>query len=225
MEGKTASNGPGQGAENARPRRVSPRRFLGAGWRGRQRSFLVGGRRAAFILACLTMWAGPAMSGVQDDTRARAEKAAYLYTFAPFVDWPDPTAEFPSGEFRICVVGGRPFHDVLDRAVQGHTVGGRPIVIQRFAGVAGNPGCSVMFVTGPDAQSVAETLAAVHGSPVLTVTDGAEGPEDSGIINFVFEDNRVRFEINTHAAAANHLTISSKLLSLATRVTGRDQRR
>jgi hypothetical protein len=186
---------------------------------------LVGGCRAALLLVCLTLYAAPVASGAQDDTGARAEKAAYLYKFAPFVDWPDPTAEFPSGQFRICVVGGRPFDDMLDRASQGHTVGGRPIVIQHFSGVTSNPGCSVMFVADPDARLVAETLAAVRGSPVLTVTDGAEGPEHSGIINFVVQDNRVRFEISTRAAAANHLTISSKLLSLATRITGQDQTR
>ncbi len=216
-------HGPGQGAAKVRARRAFPRRFRTAGWREGHRFLLVGACRAAFILVCLTLCGLPAASGAEDDGGTRAEKAAYLYKFAPFVDWPDPTAEFPSGKFRICVVGDRPFDDVLDRAVQGHTIGGRPIVVQPFAGVTGNPGCSVMFVAGHDAQSVAQTLAAVRGSPVLTVTDGAEGPDDSGIINFVVEDSRVRFEINAQAAAANRLTISSKLLSLATRVTGREQ--
>lgn len=226
MEAKTALDGPGEVAAKARTRRAGRGRFWTTGWRTRVRAFLVGGRCARFILACLTLCAVPAMSDAQDDdTRARGEKAAYLYKFAPFVDWPDPSAEFPSGAFRICVVGGQPFDGMLDRVVQGHTVGGRPIAVQQLAGVTGNPGCSVMFVAGPDAQSVAQTLAAVRGSPVLTVTDGAVGLDDSGIINFVAEDSRVRFEINPRAAAANRLTISSKLLNLATRVTGQDQRR
>ena len=179
----------------------------------------------SFILACLTFCATPAISGTADDAGARAEKAAYLYKFAQFVDWPDPAAEFPSGAFRICVVGGQPFDGMLDRAAHDHTVSGRPIAVRQLAGVNGNPGCSILFVAGPDAQSVARTLAAVRGSPVLTVTDGAEGVEDSGIINFVIDDSRVRFEINAWAAAANRLTISSKLLDLATRVRGQDQTR
>jgi len=213
---------PGEVAANARTRRADPRRFWKVDWRARFRCLLVGRRCLRFILACLALCAAPATSGAQDDTRARGEKAAYLYKFAPFVDWPDPTAEFPSGAYRICVVGGQPFDGMLDREVQGQTVGGRPIAVQQLAGVTGNPGCSVMFVAGPDAQSVAQTLAAVRGSPVLTVTDGAEGLDDSGIINFVVEDSRVRFEINARAAAANRLTISSKLLSLARRVTGQE---
>jgi len=166
-----------------------------------------------------------AMTGAADDTRARGEKAAYLYKFAPFVDWPDPTSEFPSGAFRICVVGGEPFDGMLERAVQGHTVGGRPIAVRQLSGVTANPGCSVLFVSGPDARAVAEALAVVRGSPVLTVTDGAEGLDDAGIINFVVEDSRVQFEINARAAADNRLTISSKLLSLARRVRGQDQAR
>ncbi len=188
------------------------------------RSIPVGRCGAALFLACLALCARPATSGAEDDARVRAVKATYLYKFAPFVDWPDPIAEFPSGEFRICVVGGETLRGMLDRAVQGHTVAGRPISIRRFSAVTGNPGCSVMFVTGPDAQSVAQTLALVRGSPVLTVTDGGQQPDDSGIINFVIEDSRVRFEINAQAAAANRLTISSKLLSLATRVTGKDHK-
>lgn len=180
-------------------------------------------RRAAFILACLALSTVRVTFAAQDDTRVRAQKVAYLYKFAPFVDWPDPTTEFPSGEFRICVVDGPPFRGMLSRAVRGHTVGGRPIAVWQLSGVTGNPGCSVMFVAGPDARSVAATLAAVRGSPVLTVTDGATGPDDAGIINFVADDGRVRFEINTRAAAANRLTISSKLLNLAIRVTGPDQ--
>jgi hypothetical protein len=224
-EGKTALHEPRRVAGNGRSIGARRRSFLAAACRARHRSILVGRWSTVLILAGLALGLCAATSGAQDDTPERAVKATYLYTFAPFVDWPDPSAEFPSGEFRICVVGGQMFRGMLERAVHGHTVAGRPIAIHRFSTVTGNPGCSVMFVTGPDAHSVAQTLAVVRGSPVLTVTDGAQEAEGSGIINFVIEDSRVRFEINAQAAAANRLTISSKLLSLATRVTGRDQTR
>jgi YfiR/HmsC-like len=224
-EGQTTLDEPRQVAANRWSVGTHCRRFLAAVCGVAGRSIPVERCCAALILAALALCARPATSGAQDDTLERAVKVTYLYKFAPFVDWPDPTAEFPSGEFRICVVGGQMFLGMLDRAVQGRTVAGRPIAIQRFSTVTGNPGCSVMFVTGPDAQSVAQTLAVVRGSPVLTVTDGAQEPDVSGIINFVIEDSRVRFEINAEAAAANRLTISSKLLNLATRVTGRGQTR
>lgn len=216
-------DGPGQVAADRRARRASCRAVPGADRSAGGRVVGAGGRGAAFVLACLTLSAFPAIAGLQDDAREGAEKAAYLYKFAPFVDWPDPAAEFPSGEYRICVVGSRPLGGALDRAVKGHTVSGRPIAVHRLPGVDAKTACSVMFVTDPDAKSVAQALAATHGSPVLTVTDGAAGPDNAGIINFVVKDGRVQFEINAQAAAVNRLTISSKLLSLATRVTGPDR--
>lgn len=150
-----------------------------------------------------------------------AVKATYLNKFAPFVEWPNAAAEFPGGAFTLCVVGNDPINGVLDRAASGQDVAGRPIVIRHITSVTGNPGCTVMYVTGSDAQSVAGVLAAVRGMPVLTVTDSAPDPAAKGIINFVISDNRVRFEIDDNAAAASGLTISSKLLSLAVHVQSR----
>jgi hypothetical protein len=147
-----------------------------------------------------------------------AVKATYLDKFAPFVAWPSPSAEFPGGAFTVCVVGGDPLGPLLDRAVSGQRIGDHPVEVRRFATIAGDPGCSVMYITGSAAQPVPAVLAAVRGTPVLTVTDGAQDPAGSGIINFVLADDRVRFDIDTVAAAASGLTISSKLLSLALHV-------
>jgi hypothetical protein len=79
----------------------------------------------------------------------------------------------------------------------------------------------MMFVTGSAEQPVAQALAAVRGTPVLTVTDGQTVADALGIINFVLADGRVRFEIDQGSAAGNGLTISSKLLSLAEQVRNR----
>jgi hypothetical protein len=149
-----------------------------------------------------------------------AVKATYLRKFAPFIEWPSPAAEFPGGAFTVCVAGADPLGAVLDRAVNGQEVAGRPIAVRRLATVTGNPGCAVLYATGSEAEPVAAILAAVRGAPVLTVTDGATDPAAKGIINFVIQDDRVRFEIDNSAAVADGLTISSKLLSLAVHVTG-----
>ncbi len=98
----------------------------------------------------------------------------------------------------------------------------RPIVVRRYETVTGNPGCQAMFVAGSPEQPVAAVLAAVRGSPVLTVTDGQTAPAATGIINFVLVDGHVRFEIDLHAATENRIAISSKLLSLAALVRGRE---
>jgi hypothetical protein len=186
-------------------------------------------RRAAshlwFLTSCwtaawLTAFAVPDAAHTRAASLEYAVKATYLHKFAPFVEWPNAAAEFPGGDFTVCVVGNDPLGTVLDRAVIGQDVAGRPIAIRRFASVTGNPGCAVMFVTGSDTQSIAATLAAVRGAPVLTVTDGASDSAAKGIINFVIQDDRVRFEIDDGAASASGLTISSKLLNLAVHVTG-----
>ena len=149
-----------------------------------------------------------------------AVKATYLHKFAPFVEWPSPTAEFPDGNFDVCVVGNDPLGALLDRAVSGENVDGRTIAVRRLVRVTGNPGCSVMYVAGSDAQSVPDALAMVRGMPVLTVTDGETAPNAEGVINFVIADERVRFDIDLGIATADGLTISSKLLSLALHVNG-----
>ncbi|HSU06075.1 MAG TPA: YfiR family protein [Acetobacteraceae bacterium] len=150
-----------------------------------------------------------------------AVKATYLYKLAPFVEWPNPAAEFPGNVFPICIAGRDPFGAVLDRAVSGQSVAGHPIVVRRYQVITGNPGCAVVYITGSDTEPAAVILAALHAAPVLTVTDQDFDPKVKGIINFVVRDNRVRFQIDEATAAEDGLTISSKLLSLAVSVRQR----
>jgi hypothetical protein len=171
---------------------------------------------AAWLIAFAVLHAARAQAASLE----YAVKATYLHKFAPFVEWPSPAAEFPGGAFTVCVVGNDPLGAVLDRAVSGQEVAGHPIAIRRYPTVTSNPGCAVLYAIGSDAEPVAAILAAVHGAPVLTVTDGATDPADKGIVNFVIQDDRVRFEIDNGTAVADGLTISSKLLSLAVHVTG-----
>ena len=166
------------------------------------------------------LWASLDAARSQDPPLEYAVKATYLHKFGPFVEWPSAAAEFPDGSFTVCIVGNDPLGALLDRAAAGQTVAGHQIAIHRFTRIVGNPGCSVLYATGSDSQSVVDILATVRGMPILTVTDGAANATARGIINFVIADDRVRFDIDTHAAAADGLTISSKLLSLAVHVTG-----
>ena len=180
-------------------------------------------RLCAWLAALAWLIAWLPMARADSESLEAAVKATYLYKFAPFVEWPDPGAEFPGGAFSLCVVGDPLFGSLLERAVAGQDVAGRPIAVHRYATISGNPGCAMMFVTGSPAQPVGDVLALVRGMPVLTVTDGAHDPDAHGIINFIVADNRVRFEIDEAAAAANRLAVSSKLLALATRVIPRSR--
>lgn len=171
------------------------------------------------MLACLAigllaaLWPG---AGRADDSLEYAVKATYLYKLAAFVTWP-PSA-LSGNSFVICVVGDDPFGALLDQAVASQTVQQRQAVVRRFARITSNPGCQLMFAAGSDAQPVADVLAAVDGTPVLTVTDGRSDTDAAGMINFVLQNGYVRFEIDPRTAARNGLNISSKLLSLAVRL-------
>lgn len=147
------------------------------------------------------------------DSLEYALKANYLYKFAPFVQWPDTA--FPSADspINVCVSGTDPFGAVLDQATAGQRIGGRPIAIKRIATIAPDSGCHIAFIGGSPDQTVAQGLDAIHGEPVLSVTDSNQSSH--GIVSFVIVDNHVRFEIDERAAAQNHIAISSKLLSLA----------
>ncbi len=115
------------------------------------------------------------------------------------------------------MVGKDPFGSVLDRAVAGQRVAGRPILVRRMAGADPASGCQIMYLGGPAGQA-RQALLAVHGAPVLTVTDGSGS---AGIVDFVIDGGRVRFRIDDQAAAENNLSISSKLLQLALAVRPR----
>ncbi|HEX7885358.1 MAG TPA: YfiR family protein [Phenylobacterium sp.] len=143
-------------------------------------------------------------------------KAAYLYKFAPFVEWPPTAFASPSSPFQVCILGRDPFGLRLDRAVSGQRVADHPVAVRRLERVDAGSGCHILFLGASRSQTPADALKAVRGAPILTVADDGAGP--GAIIRFVLKDNRVRFDIDVAAATANRVTISSKLLSLATSV-------
>lgn len=168
------------------------------------------------VLAWLLLLPRPAAQA-RDTALADAVKAAYLYKFAPFVAWPGGAA-YPSGAFTICIAGDGRIGPVLSRMVGGQSIGGHPIAVRPWNDGPGPQGCSELYARGRPEQ-VAAVLAAVRGLPVLTVTDDARIPAATGMVDFVLRDGHVRFAIDNAAATAAGLSVSSKLLSLAVRVT------
>ncbi len=167
------------------------------------------------LVAAVLLLASSMVSSAQNASLEYAIKATYLYKFAPFVTWPDAAFATAESPINLCIVGSDPFGPLIDQAVAGQQIGNRAIVVRRLRTVDRNTGCHIMYVGSTDPVAVAETINAVRGSPVLTVTDSASNAAAKGIINFALADNRVRFEINPNAASDNKLGISSKLLSLA----------
>jgi len=157
----------------------------------------------------------PLAAAAADTQLEYTVKAAYLFRFGGFVEWPQTAFESADGPTYLCVVGNDPFGPTLDKVVQGQRIGDRPVVVRRLDVVQSNSGCQILFVASTDESLAVEALDVVRGENVLTITDGARSPQATGIINFVISDNRVRFEIDDMAASVNGVVISSKLLDLA----------
>jgi hypothetical protein len=147
-------------------------------------------------------------------------KAAFLYNFARFVEWPPETGHDPGAPFVIAILGRDPFGPVLDETVAGKTVAGRPIEVHRVPRVDEARDAQIVFVSPSERANMAAILKALERPGVLTVGDTDGFAVRGGAINFTVQARRVRFEINPAVAEQAGLKMSSQLLKLATLVTG-----
>ncbi len=174
------------------------------------------------LLLCLAVFvltgAGPAGADEYD------VKAAFLYNFTKFVEWPE-TAFVETGEpFVLAVLGDDPFGDTLDEMLAGKSVGNRPLVIRRYGQVEALERCHLLFVCDNMKDGVPQALQRMGASSTLTVADFDESVEQGVMIGFRTKNRKVRFDINAGAADARSLKISSKLLTLAgTVIDSRDR--
>lgn len=175
------------------------------------------GRRAAVGLLAALVYAAAGFPVAAQASLEIAVKATDLYKFAAFVEWPSSAFSGPTEPAVLCVAGDDPFGPVLDQAVRGQRIGGRPITVVRLDRVDRGAPCSILFVAPSRRQPPGDALDKVRGQPVLTVTDEAGDPGARGMIDFVLQDGRVRFRIDPRMAERSGLQISSKLLSLAVR--------
>lgn len=144
-----------------------------------------------------------------------AIKATYLYKFAPFVEWPDGAFASNSAPLQLCILGDDPFGGALAEAVAGQHIGAHAIAVLRLKNARAATGCHIAYIGGANDRAVAASLAVLRNTPVLTVTDVASTSPSQGVINFIIDNNHVRFDIDAEAAARNRLVISSKLMQLA----------
>ncbi|MDY6951147.1 MAG: YfiR family protein [Thermodesulfobacteriota bacterium] len=160
----------------------------------------------------------PTVQGEEKIPSEYVLKAAFLYNFAKFVEWPEDT--FPDGErvIGICVLGEDPFGHTLE-SIEGKIVKGRRVMIKLAESVADAKDCHVLFISRFHEKELVGILADLKHASVLTVGDGADFGERGGIIHFITVGNKLRFNINLEAAQRSGLKISSKLLKLANRVS------
>lgn len=171
-------------------------------------------RCLALALCSATAWSAPPAGEYQ-------VKAAYLFNFGQFVEWPAAAWDSPTAPFVIGIVGTDPFGSVLDEVVRGESIDGHKLVVRRFKSVEDVAACNILFIARSEAANLERTARALRGRSVLTVTDSPGAENRGAIIALVTENNRIRMRINLAEARANNLVISSKLLRPA-EIVGKD---
>ena len=142
-------------------------------------------------------------------------KAAFLFNFAKFIDWPVASFSGPEARFSICILGMDPFGRSMDDLLRGKMIADRRVSVERSKQIADVRHCQMVFVSSSEKSHLKEILDGLKGTSVLVVGETDGFAEAGGAIQFAIEDNHVRFLINMDAADRAGLKVSSNLLSLA----------
>ncbi len=186
-------------------------------------------RRAVTVAAWLALLLGPAAGGAAgaDPTRTAESasygeytvKAAFLYNFAKFTDWPSGAYANGAAPLRVCVLGQDPFGTALE-TIEGKRIKERRVTTLRIAGLDQAHLCQVLYIGASERDRLGAIRARLGSQPILTVTDLPGLGPPGGMINFQTVADKVRFEIDPDRAAFAGLSFSSKLLSLAETYAG-----
>jgi hypothetical protein len=158
---------------------------------------------------------------ISDSSRADAPsreyqlKAAYIYNFAQFIEWPSSAFSSPNAPFVIGIVGDPSLGGTLEQAVKGKTAGKREIVVKYFANVNAVEHAHILFVSASERDRMGDLVKRATAESTLTIGDFDGFTAASGMVRFMTEDNKLRFEVNTDAANQGHLKFSAQLLKLA----------
>ena len=147
-------------------------------------------------------------------TTVSAVRAAFLYNFAKFAEWP-ADALAPGQKLSLCVLGDNAVADALEQTIKGHTIENHELTVQVVRAGWPIPSCHLLYVGELDAKGAIQLIEALKGAPVLTVSDCDKFAELGGVAQLILESGRMRFAINVAAAQRARLQLSSKLLSLA----------
>ena len=170
-----------------------------------------------WLLALWSIAMGTALLAQQPKPNEYQVKATYLYNFGRFIKWPE-TAPAGKDSFSVCVLGQDPFGPVLDSTLAGEALDGKPVVLRRFSKPQDAGDCRILFISTTEEKHLKEILTVLDEGGVLTVSDMPGFTRRGGMIQFVLEGDRVRFEINLSSAESARLVLSSELLKVATNV-------
>jgi len=180
-------------------------------------------KRLGILIVALSVslsWAPVAFTQAREasDSSEYLIKAGFIFNFAKFVEWPSAAFAQPDSPIVIGILGTDPFGTIIDQIVQDKKIGARGFVVKRLkwgADLKDLRECKILFVGASERAHIDDLVQMLRGLPILTVGEAPGFAEHGGVIRFVLEDNRVRFEVNVAAAQQADLTISSRLLTLA----------
>jgi len=171
-----------------------------------------------FVLLGLLPLGAPAFGTDHAISKEYQLKAAFLYNFSKFVQWPPGRFSNETSPIVIAVLGDSPFGDELENSVRGRLVNGRPIVVKiidRLENLYANGSAHVLFVEAKEERLLEGSLDSLRRANILTVGETRKFAAMGGVITFVLSEDKVRFEINRTAGEQAGLKINAQLLKLA----------
>lgn len=178
--------------------------------------------RAVFVLLLAAALQGGPLPGRAQSAARLAEyrlKAAFIFRFPEYVDWPGTAFQGPDTPFTIGVLGADAFAEGLLKTIPGRKVDNRPLAVRKLRRGESISGLHVLFIGA--AENARDILAPLKGQPVLTVTESEQAFVQGSMVNFVVVDDKVRFDVALPPAEQANLKISARLLSVARRVEAR----
>jgi hypothetical protein len=179
--------------------------------------------RIGLIAALLTCSAASYAQSLDSDSSDWV-KAAFIFNFAKFVEWPAGALGPKRSPIVVGVVGNENFASILDHVVGGKTIDSRGFLIKRMKWGREVRNCHILFIASSEESHNDELLQMLKGTSILTIGETPGFAKRGGMIDFILEDGKVRFEVNLDAAKHENLNISSRLLSLAKIVQSSVQR-
>jgi hypothetical protein len=173
-------------------------------------------RRLKVASAACALFSSTILFAQQPKPSEYQVKATYLYNFGRFVKWPTPTGK--SDSFAVCVLGQDPFGPILDVTLAGEALDGKPVVLRRIPRPQDAADCRILFISATEEKHLKEILTVLDEAGVLTVSDMPRFTQRGGIIQFILEGEKIRFEINLTSAESAKLVLSSELLKVAANV-------
>ena len=187
-------------------------------WRGLLAGFPHGWPPLVGVLVALALFGTTGLLAQLPKPNEYQVKATYLYNFGRFVKWPGAVPAGKGDSFSVCVLGQDPFGSILDSTLAGEALDGKPVVLRRISKSQDAGECRILFISSTEEKRLKEILTAIDESGVLTVSDMPGFTRRGGMIQFILEGDRVRFEINVTSAESARLVLSSELLKVAASV-------